>query len=191
MIGLAAAADRIRGPRLRLGTRAVSRRTRLGAPESAPDAGCCVQHTCVAPCSKQVAQWVAEALLSKANCAGDLYPMAMNTPSRDRVPPARAPGGLGPAVAFASLVHEALKAPWNRRSQENQTRNARRVGRRSRLPFPTRPTAATLPQAPRGARCGPRPPEVAGGARPMQRQHPLAARRVPGSAPGDLRRAPF
>ena len=79
-------ASRIRGRGGWLGTKVVSRRTRLGAPGGAPVAGCCVQHTCEAPCGKRVAQWVADALPTKAGSAAELCPVGMSTPPRGRGP---------------------------------------------------------------------------------------------------------
>ena len=115
-------AGRMRGRGSWLGTGVVSRRTQLGAPGGAPVAGCCVQHTCEAPCGKRVAQWVADALPTKAGSAAELCPVGMSTPPRGRGPRGlRGRSPRGPVASLAPPAHEAWKAPWNRRTQEDQT----------------------------------------------------------------------
>ena len=52
-----------------------------GAPRERTRFGLLPTHTCGNPCSKRVAQWIADVLQKKANCLTERFPMAMNTAS--------------------------------------------------------------------------------------------------------------
>ena len=136
-------AGRIRGRGGWLGTKLVSRRTQLGAPGGAPVAGCCVQHTCEAPCSKRVAQWVADALPTKAGSAAELCPVGMSTPPRGRGPRGlrgeKPPRARGEPCAAAPRGLESPMEPADAREP-----NRSRAGGGTRSPPPRHINRAVL-----------------------------------------------